>query len=50
MSSATGDAVKIFRDAASNWWFVGTLPGLEGVKHPVTEQTFAVALQWLLPT
>ena len=49
MASASGEKVVIFRDAASKWVFVGDLPGRSGTQHAVDEDTFALALKWLLP-
>ena len=47
--SYTGDVIPVFRDKHGKWCMVGRLPGLDGEFHPFDEQTFAVALDWLLP-
>lgn len=49
MASASGEKIVIFRDRASKWVFVGELPGRNGTQHAVDEDTFALALKWLLP-
>jgi hypothetical protein len=49
MVSASNEKIVIFHDPASKWVFVGDLPGRSGTRHPVDEDTFALALKWPLP-